>query len=85
MVAVQVEICADPPSLVATRLGVTVRCLTGWRKDLRKVLKKAEFDWLPHEPSINTKSQRALETYQQLINKLGKRKALEHLKIHGVV
>ena len=84
MVAVQIEICADPPSLVANRLGVSVRCLTGWRKDLRKVLNKAEFDWFPNEPSITTKSQKALEVYQYLIEKLGKKKALEHLRVNGV-
>lgn len=84
MVAVQIEICADPPHLVASRLGVSVRCLTGWRKDLRKVLGKAEFDWFPNEPSITAKSQKALEVYQYLIEKLGKKKALQHLKIYGV-
>lgn len=84
MVAIQIEICADPPSLVASRLGVSVRTLTGWRKDLRKVLRKAEFDWCNNEPSITRKSQDALEKYQVLINKLGKNKAREHLKIYGV-
>ncbi len=84
MVVVQIEICADPPHLVANRLGVSIRTLTGWRKDLRKVLSKAEFDWFPNEPSINQKSEKALATYQQLIKQLGKAKAKEHLKIYGV-
>ena len=84
MVAIQVEICADPPSLVASRLGVSVRTLTDWRKDLRKVLSKKEFDWENNEPSITAKSQAALEKYQALIDKLGKKKAKEHLKIYGV-
>ena len=84
MVAIRVEICADPPALVASRLGVSVRTLTGWRKDLRKVLNKAEFDWENNEPSITQKSQQALEKYQALIDKLGKKKAKEHLKIYEV-
>ena len=84
MAAVQIEICADPPSLVASRLEVSVRTLTDWRKDLRKVLSKKEFDWENNEPSITQKSQQALEKYQALIDKLGKKKAKEHLKIYGV-
>lgn len=84
MVAVQVEICAAPPHLVAHRLGVTVRTLTDWRKDLRTVLSQREFDWENHEPSINQKSEKALAVYQALISQLGKKKAKEHLRIYGV-
>lgn len=84
MVAIQVEICADPPSLVASRLGVSTRTLTNWRKDLRKVLNKKEFTWKNNEPSIDQKSQDALEKYQYLTLKLGKEKALEHIKIYGI-
>jgi hypothetical protein len=84
LVAIQVEICADPPALVASRLGVSVRTLTGWRKDLRKVLSKKEFDWFNNEPSISEKSQYVLEKYQALIEKLGKEKAKNYLRINGV-
>lgn len=84
MVAVQIEIDAESPATVAARLGVSVRCLTQWRSDLRKVLSKKEFDWFNHEPSISQQSIRALEKYQVLIEKLGKEKAKNYLRINGV-
>ena len=84
MVAVQIEICAVSPAMYASQLGVSTRTLTQWRKELSKVLTKAEFDWRSHEPAIDEKSQKALATYQQLIQKLGKRQAKQHLKIYGV-
>lgn len=84
MVSVQIEIDAVTPKLYAAYLGVSARTLTQWRSELSKILRKSEFDWLPHEPSISEKSQRVLSTYQQLIALLGKKKAKQHIKIYGV-
>lgn len=84
MVAVQIEVCAVSPAMYASQLGVSIRTLTQWRKELSKVLSRNEFDWRSHEPAIDEKSQKALATYQVLIQKLGKRQAKQHLKIYGV-
>ena len=85
MEAVRIEVCAVSPSMVASQLGVSVRTLRNWRSDLSKVLSRNEFDWRQNEPAIDEKSQKALMTYQQLIQQLGKRQAKQHLKIYGVI
>lgn len=81
---VVVEVDAKPVRDVATLLDVSERNLRLWRSELRKVLRRSEFDWADREPSISAKSIQILATYKALIEKLGKQKARQHLKVYGV-
>lgn len=73
-----------PLALAASELGISEETLRRDRALLRKKLGKSEFDNSRYEPGLDGKSFAALRRFRELAALMGRKKAIETLRINGV-
>lgn len=73
-----------PTSKAMGELRVAPSTFRSHSADLREILSFDDFDFLPHDKAISLRAYAFLQAYIEISKILGKRKALEHLKLNGI-